>query len=681
MKYPDTPKVKLIETIHGQKVTDNYRWLEDGSQDKVKKWVAAQNKLTDQSIPKSLQAKLHKELKQSFKFPDITAPYPSNGRYFWWERQPQEEQGVLYVREGLKGRKRELINQNKLTKAAGSVVTLDYWHPSPCGKYIAYGISKDGDELSALKVLEVETGKDTETVAENASYASVAWVSDGSGFYYTRHPVPGSVPEGEERYHQKAYYHELGTNSESDEEIFGEGRPKEDALGLSLSADGRFLVILACQDWERNDLYLYDTESKRTKDLIVGYDASFSISFHENQAFLSTNYKAPRKRILRAKAGDLSAKTKPEDWDELIPECEHKLEYFLMTKDQLIVVYLINAASQAVCFNLAGQEVGKLPLPEHATILDIEAWRGEAEFFYQYASFTSPGVINHYDPATDKITEFNRKGTTLNEADYQVRQEWFVSKDGTKVPMFVVHRKDIKLNGKNPTILSGYGGFNFSVTPFFLRAFEPWLKRGGVFASANIRGGGEFGKEWHMSGIKKNKQKSYDDFIAAAEHLIDRKYTSNTCLGIQGGSNGGLLVSVVAVQRPELFKAVEALVPLTDMVRFPNLLIAGRWTSEFGDPSKAEDLRNILKYSPYHNVREGREYPAFLFTTANNDTRVDPMHARKMAALLQSVNRKNPVLLYTDDSTGHVGSLTMSKFYQDYARLLAFFSEQLDLKI
>ncbi|MEX1995349.1 MAG: prolyl oligopeptidase family serine peptidase [Candidatus Saccharimonadales bacterium] len=678
MKYPITFSKLLVETILGHRINDNYRWLEDGQKSKVKKWVEAQNKLTDQVIPKSLRTQLEKQLMRSYKFPSTKAPEPYNGSYFWWERQPEEEQGVLYVRNGLRGKKNVLVNPNKLSQASGHIVSLDYWFPSRSGQYLAYGTSHGGDELSVLKVLNVRTGKDLETVAENASWTSVAWMPDETGFYYTKHPVPGSVPKGEERYHQKAYYHQLSSVPSSDNEVFGKGRPKEDMLRLELSVDGRFLVISVSQNWERNDLYLYDTRLQKVTDLLVGYDAQFGLAFTDKRAFLCTNYKASNSRILSADQYKLP--TNPNQWENFIPERKHKLEWYQITKDQILAVYLIDAGEKAVSFDLKGKETGKLPMPDHASLLRIGARREEDEFFYEFASFTTPGVTCHYSPTHRKITEFDRMGSLLNESNYLVKQKWFKSKDGTKVPMFIVHHKSLKLNSKNPTILYGYGGFESSVTPHFLRAFVPWLEKGGIYASANIRGGGELGKTWHTGGIKKNKQKSYDDFTAAAEHLISKKYTSNKHLGILGASNGGLLVSVVGVQRPELFKAIVSRVPLADMVRFPNLLIASRWIAEYGDPTKPEDLSNILKFSPYHNVKKDVEYPAFLFTTADNDTRVDPMHARKMTALLQGVNSNNPILLYTESSAGHMGSITMSRFYRDQARVLAFFIKQLGLE-
>lgn len=678
MRYPPTPRRKTIEIIHGNRIVDNYRWLEDAQKLDVKNWVKAQNKLTDKTISKNLRAKLEKELERNYNFPSVSSPIPYEGLYFWWERQPEQEQGILYVKSGLKGKKRALVDPNKLSKKTTHTTSLDYWYPSRRGNYLAYGISQDGSELSVLKIINVRTGENLETVAKNAPSSSICWMPDESGFYYTKHPIPGSVPKGEERYHQKVYYHQLGTNPGSDKNIFGKDRPKEDMLSLELSVDGMLLAISVSQNWERNDIYLYNSTSEKVTKLIVGFNAQFGLTFTDEQAFIHTNYRAPNGRILSAKLDKLQGDI--NKWDNFIPARENKLEWYQITKDQILVAYLINITLKVICFDLNGNETGELSIPKDASLLGIGARREEAEFFYEYASFITPGITYHYNPVSREMTEYNRMGSVLNEADYMIKQEWFKSKDGTKVPMFVVHHKRLKYNGKNPTILYGYGGFELSVTPGFLRAFVPWLQKGGIYVSANIRGGGEFGKNWHLRGIRENKQKSYDDFIAAAENLIAKKYTDSKHLGILGASNGGLLVSAVAIQRPKLFNAVVAQVPLTDMVRFPKLLIASRWIAEYGDPSQAESLKHILKFSPYHNVKNNMEYPAFLFTTAVNDTRVDPMHARKMTALLQNTNTKNPVLLYTENSTGHVGSLTMSQFYQDHARVLAFFVDILKLR-
>jgi prolyl oligopeptidase len=334
-----------------------------------------------------------------------------------------------------------------------------------------------------------------------------------------------------------------------------------------------------------------------------------------------------------------------------------------------------------VAFDHEGKETGKIPLLPYSSLDGIASRKDEEEFFYGVDSFVFPKIVYRYDPGTMQYSEYRKIDNPINPDDYEVKQEWYVSKDGTKVPMFIFHKKGLQMNGSNPTILYGYGGFANNETPSFMMNWVPWIRRGGIFAIANIRGGGEFGEQWHKDGIKENKQNSFDDFIAAGEYLISQKYTDKEHLGILGGSNGGLLVSAVGVERPDLFKAVCSRVPLTDMVRFPKFGIAVRWIHEYGNPEVAEDLKNIMKWSPYHNVREGVEYPSFLFTTANKDTRVDPLHARKMSARLQGVNKKNEVLLYTEMDAGHGAGKPIAKIVESQALVIYFFADKLGLKI
>jgi prolyl oligopeptidase len=677
MRYPVTRIENVIETIHGIKIKDPYRWLEDDNKE-VTDWVDKQNEQVEQFIPQNLRKKLENKIKANFAFPTINAPNKKGELYFWTERQPDEQQMVLYVKKGLKGVKKELINPNKLTDK-DKIFSLDFWYPSNEGKYLAYGLSEAGNELSQLKVMDVPSGKFLEDVAANAAWADVEWLPDSSGFYYTRNPEPGTVPEGEERLHQRVVYHKLGTSPRQDEVIFGGGRDKDDMYGLRFSADGRFLAISASKDWVKNDLFLYDCENKIMKDLITGYDGWLGLAFGLNSIYLYSNYQASNAKVLKAPLNNPPSKL--EDWHEIVPEGPHKLEWLMVTKNKLLLTYLIKAAQKTLIFDHDGHQSGELPMPDHASLLSINCSNDEEEFFYEYASFNTPGITYRWDPATSRYELYHQMASKVKPEDYLVKQEWFTSKDGTKVPMSIVHHKKVKLDGDNPTLLYGYGGFEVSLKPGFLRGNIPWLEAGGIYASANIRGGGEFGKKWHTDGIKENKQKSYDDFIAAAEHLIKAGYTSPRRLAINGASNGGLLVNVAAIQRPDLFKAVLSGVPLADMVRFPNSLIAGRWVAEYGDPSYEEDLIRILKFSPYHNVKKGVKYPAFLLTTAQQDTRVHPYHARKMAAILQNSGSPNPVLLYTDKSTGHMGSLTMDSYYKKAALTFAFLAKQTGLKI
>ncbi len=471
--------------------------------------------------------------------------------------------------------------------------------------------------------------------------------------------------------------HKLGDDSDNDELIFGEGRPKDDMISLRISPDGRFLAIQVSQNWVENEVFIYDTQNKQLKPLITGIKANFYISFIKDKVLLDTNYRANNYKILYSSYDDMY---KPvTDWLEFIPERKYLLKSFSITSTKILVEYLVDVCSEVCVFDYSGKELSKIPLPKYADLSGISSNRDEEEFFYGVESFTFPKIVYRYDPVKDSYNEYRKINNPIDPQDFEIKQEWYVSKDGTKVPMFIFHKKGLEMNSGNPTILYGYGGFESSQTPSFMRNWIPWIKRGGIFAIANIRGGGEFGKNWHRSGIKDNKQNSYDDFIYAGEHLINNKYTSKQKLGILGGSNGGLLVSAVAVQRPDLFKAVCSRVPLTDMVRFHKFGMAMRWVNEYGNPEIKSELENILKWSPYHNIRQGIEYPNFLFTTAEKDTRVEPFHARKMAASLQAVNIKNDIFLFTEMDAGHGSGKPISKIVEMQAYVLAFFDRYLNL--
>ncbi len=597
------------------------------------------------------------------------------GRYFYHERQPNEDQDVFYVKFGLEGKPIKLIDPNGMN--ANNTVSLDFTYVSRTGKYVAYGLSESGTEMATLYVKNVETQNDLPDQIVHCRYSFVRWLPDESGFSYTRNPRSGTVPKDEETLHVKVYFHKLGDDLNNDEMVFGKDRPKDDMLGLSLSMDGNYLGISAAQDWVKNDLYVFNCTSKKIVPLVEGINAKFHLSFTRDKALIVTNYKADNYRVLAVPIDKIF--TPIDKWKELIPERDYLLEYIGATSERILASYLENACSKIVVFDHDGREQGALPLPPYSSLVGMSTNREEREFFYGVTSFTLTKTVYRYDPDADKYEEYRQIDNPLDPSDYVVKQEWFLSKDGTKVPMFTVHKKSIRQDENNPAVLYGYGGFSNSETPGFSRNWVPWLKRGGIFAVANIRGGGEFGTKWHEQGIKENKQNSFDDFIAAAEHLIAERYTDRGRLGIVGGSNGGLLVTAVAVERPELFKAVCARVPLTDMVRFPRFGMATRWVHEYGDPETAEGLERILKWSPYHNVRAGIAYPNFLFTTGVKGTRVDPLHTRKIVAKLQSVADKNDVFAFTDMDAGHGAGKPVSKIVEMQALTLAFFAAYLGM--
>lgn len=670
-----TKKDSIIDEVQGFQIPDPYRWLEDVENPEVKTWIDSQNKKTDEILKKDLFKVFSEELVKNFKVVNFSNPVPVKGRYFYTERQPDEDQAVLYMKKGLDGSPVKLFDPNG--KRDGNTVTIDYWDESRSGKYIAYGISEGGDEMATLYIKNTDTNENLPDTIIHCKYSSVRWLPDDSAFFYTRNPRPGSVPKNEEHLHTKVYFHKLGDNPDNDELIFGADRPKDDMIGISLSPDGRYLGIQASRTWTEDEIYIYDRETKETKAIVVGISSKFSILFLRDKVLLDTNYKANNYRVLQASYTEMYQAV--SEWKEFIPEREFLFESIRVTNSKILVEYLVNACSEVVIFNYEGKETGKIPLPKYSSLAGISARRDEDEFFYGVDSFVFPKILYRYDPVSESYSEFRKTDNPINPENFEVKQEWYLSKDGTNIPLFIFHKKGLELNSKNPTILYGYGGFSSNQTPSFMRSWVPWIERDGIFVIANIRGGGEFGEKWHKDGIKEKKQNSFDDFIAATEYLIAHKYSDKEHLGILGGSNGGLLVSAVGVQRPDLFKAICSRVPLTDMIRFPKFGIAVRWIHEYGNPEVKGDIEQILKWSPYHNVKENIEYPNFFFTTANKDTRVDPLHARKMAARLQEVNKRNNILIFTEMEAGHGPGKPIIKIVESQALVLSFFAQNLRL--
>lgn len=668
-------KKDLTEEINGIKISDPYRWLENSKDPEVQNWIKKQNDKVYSDLKNDSFDVFSKELADNFKVINFSNPILFNGKYFYVERQPDEDQSVLYVKNGLDGEPIKLVDPNG--KRNGNTITIDYWHPSSSGKYLAYGLSEGGDEKATLYVKDVDTNQGLSEKITNCRYASVRWLSDDSGFFYKRNPRPGTVSSEDECLYPKVYFHKLGDNPDSDELIFGKDRPKDDMLTIGLSVDDRYLSIEVSQTWTENEVYIYDVEKKETELIISGIFAKFSVFLLEDKILLLTNYKADKYRVLWNTYDNLHQPV--DDWKELIPESDSLLQKLKITKSKILAEYLVNACSKIVIFDYEGIEIGEIPLPSYSSLTGISARKQEEDFFYGVDSFVFPKITYRYDFTKDEYLEYRKTDNPIEPNDYEVKQEWYKSKDGTDIPMFIFHKKGLELSGLNPTVLYAYGGFGHNQTPGFMKNWIPWISRGGIFAIANIRGGGEFGESWHQNGVKNKKQNSFDDFIFAGEYLISKKYTDSRHLGILGGSNGGLLVSAVGVQRPELFGAVCSKVPLTDMVRFHKFGMAMRWIHEYGNPEIKEELENILKWSPYHNVKSKIKYPDFLLTTAVSDTRVEPFHSRKMGAILQDSSEENNVLIFTEMDAGHGSGKPVIKIVENQALTLSFFADKLGL--
>ncbi|MFA5745061.1 MAG: hypothetical protein WC887_02500 [Candidatus Paceibacterota bacterium] len=454
MQMPQTKKENLIEEVSGIPVADQYRWLENDDED-VKKWIVEQNQYTDSFLRNEYQKKFSDELEENLKITTLLNPIPACGRYFYRERRPDEDQNVLYMKKGLQGEPVVLFNPND--KREGNTLSIDYWSVSQTGKYVAYGISEGGDEMATLYIKNVDTSQELSEKIVHCCHSSGKWLPDDSGFFYTRNPRPGTVPKNEEHLHSKVYFHILGDNPDNDALIFGADRPKDDMIQIDLSPDGRYVSIKVGREWTQNEIYLYDREKKELKPFIVGIPASFSLCFLTDKVLLDTNYHANNYKVLWASYEELD---KPlDEWEEFIPEREFPLELIRITKNKILVQYLVNACSEVVIFDHQGNEIGNIPLPKYSNLTGISGRLAEEEFFYSVESFLFPTILYRYDPKTLEYVEYRKMDNPIDPEDYEVRQEWCTSKDGTKIPMFIFHKKGIALTGSNPTVLYGYGGF------------------------------------------------------------------------------------------------------------------------------------------------------------------------------------------------------------------------------
>jgi prolyl oligopeptidase len=622
---------------------------------------------------------IHTRLSELLRIGDIGVPRIGGKYYFYTRRDGMQNQPVLYVREGVDGKDRVLVDVNLL--AADGTIALDWFEPSERGKYLVYGTSASGSEMSTLHIVETKTGNILPDTIDRTRAASIAWMPNNSGFYYTRYPKKGDVPEGQERYNRHVFYHDLGTDPETDLKIFGEGRDPEDWPEVRLDNDGRMLLITVSQGWTKTEMFLMDLKKGTPPTRITtGKNFLYSGTVYNGRVYIVTNEDAPRFRMFVTEAGEYDR----DDWKEIIPQTGGVLKDAELWGGKIFAQYEQNASSELKVFDLQGQNVRNLALPAIGTVSGSGGKWDHDEIFYGFESFTVPPSIYRYDVEHGSSSLWAKvDAPAIDPAAYSVEQEWYHSKDGTRVPMFLVHKKGLKKDGLNPTLLTGYGGFDISLTPSFESDIYLWLEHGGVYAVANLRGGAEFGEDWHRAGMLDKKQNVFDDMIAAAEYLISEKYTDTNHLAIEGGSNGGLLMGAMITQRPELFRAVVCEVPLLDMLRYQNFQIARLWIPEYGSAENPEQFKWIYAYSPYHHVKAGVEYPAVLFMTADSDSRVDPMHAEKMAALMQSSarnGRDRPILLRIENKAGHGMGTPVGKRIEELTDVYSFLWWQLGVK-
>jgi prolyl oligopeptidase len=681
------PKVKVgdvVDTLHGHKIPDPYRWLEDAnsadSQEYVRQEMAYTRSILD---PLPGRDAIHERLSQLLSIGTMGTPQVAGPYFLYTRREGNQNQPVLLVREGLHGTDRPLVDANKMS--ADGTVALDWWFPSDDGKYVAYGTSASGSENSTLHVIETANGNLLPDTIGQARIAQVTWKKDNSGFYYGRNPKKNDVPEGDEVYYLHIFYHALGSDPAKDPLIWGEGRKKEEILVSQLpDDDDRWLLLTAYEGSAgKNELFLRDLKAGTPPvELTSGKDFHYTGEIFRGKIYITTNEDAAHFHLFAVDAANPAR----ANWKEIIPASDAILQGIGIVDGKILAQYERNATSQLKLYDLDGKALGDIELPGLGSVEGLGGRWDRKETFFGFQSFTVPPSVYQVELTSRKTSLWDKVSTPgIDPSQYESRQYWYTSKDGTKVPMFIFHKKGLKLDRKNPTLLTGYGGFNVSLTPTFSGGRFLWLERGGVYAVANLRGGSEFGEDWHRAGMLDKKQNVFDDFIAAGEFLISDKITDKDHLAIQGGSNGGLLMGAMITQRPDLFHAVVCQVPLLDMLRYQNFLIAKFWVPEYGSSEDPKQFDWLYAYSPYHHVKAGAEYPAIMFMTADSDSRVDPMHAKKMAALMQAEaangkSKERPILLRIDSKAGHGQGKPITKQIEDGTDVYSFLFWQLGVK-
>ena len=684
LPYPPTRQDAQVDDYHGTKVADPYRWLEDDQSAETRTWVEAQNKVTFGFLEKIPgRAAIKERLTKLWNYERFGVPQHEGGRYFFTYNSGLQNQRVLLVADSLDAEPRVLLDPNTLS-ADGTVAMTDAV-PSDDGTKLVYGLQRSGSDWEENRVRDVATGRDLEDRVEWVKFSSPSWARDGSGFYYSRYAAPqlGDALTGKNEF-QKLYFHRLGTPQSEDRLVYERRDHADWGFSGHVTEDGHYLVIHVSQGTDpKNRIFYQDLTDPKAQvvTLLNAFDASYDFIANDGPVFFfETDLDAPRSRVL---AIDLR-KTHRANWREIIPQAAEPLKGVGLVNGQFLCHYLKDAHSQVKILAWDGKApraklVREIALPGLGSVGGFGGKRTDTETFYSFTSFTAPGTIYRLDLATDETTVFRAPKVDFQPGDYETRQIFYRSKDGTRVPMFLTHRRGLKLDGTNPTLLYGYGGFNIALTPNFSIANLVWMEMGGVYAMANLRGGGEYGSQWHLDGTQEKKQNVFDDFIAAADWLIAEKITAPGNLAIAGGSNGGLLVGACMTQRPELFGAALPSVGVLDMLRFHKFTIGWAWTSDYGSSDDAEGFRTLYAYSPLHRLQPGVRYPATLITTADHDDRVVPAHSFKFAARLQACQAKDgpPVLIRIETKAGHGGGNALSKVIEETADEWAFLRQAL----
>ncbi len=667
LNYPVAKKVDTVDTYFGTKVADPYRWLEDDNSQETGEWVKAENKVTNDYLSQiPYRDTIKKRLQELWNYPKLSAPFKESNHYFYFKNNGLQNQSVLYIQDDLNKEAKVLLDPNKLSD--DGTVALAGLDVSKDGKYLAYSIARSGSDWNEIFVRDIKTGKDLKDHLKWVKFSGISFYKDG--FYYSRYDEPkqGSELTKSNKF-QKVFYHIVGNDQSKDKLIYQDTENPKRMFGASVSENEKFLYLYESEVGDGNALYYKDLTKKNSKfiKLADGFDYQYGVVDDiDNHLLVRTNFEAPKYKLI-------SIDLKTDKRKDIIPEKENVLRRCSLVGGKIVVSYMKDAHSKVEVYNTAGTFDYELKLPGLGTSGGIRGKKDESIGFYVFTSFTTPSVVYKYDFNTKKSEIYSKPKVDFDSDDFVTEQVFYESKDSTKIPMFLFYKKGIKLDGNNPTLLYGYGGFNISLTPYFSARRIFWIENGGIFAVVNLRGGGEYGKEWHEQGMKLNKQNVFDDCIAAAEYFIKNKYTSSQKLALKGGSNGGLLVGAVINQRPDLFRVAIPEVGVMDMLRYHKFTIGWSWASDYGTSDDSIQFNNLIKISPLQNIKENVEYPAVMVTTADHDDRVVPAHSFKyMATLQEKYKGNNPVLIRIETKAGHGGGMPTSKQIDEYTDIWSF---------
>ncbi len=669
-EYPDTKKEEVVDDYFGTKVSDPYRWLEDDNSEDTKTWVVQQNKFTHNYLNKiPFKEKIVDRLTEIYNYERYSVPFKKGGKYFFYKNDGLQSQSVLYIQDNLDSEAKILLDPNKLSE--DGTIALATISISKNAKYLAYSIARSGSDWNEIYLKNIETGKMMNDHIEWVKFSGISWYGDG--FFYSRYDAPKKGDEFTKvNENQQVYYHKAGSSQEQDELVFENQEFPKRGYQASVSEDESLLLLSEWESTSGNGLYFKELNKKDSKviKIVDGFENDYVfVDYIDGKMLITTNYQAPKYKLISVDINNLAK----ENWVDIIPEKDNVLTACDIGNNKIVSYYMQDAHSKVEIYDYAGKFINEVKLPTVGTTGGFSVKKDENIAFYKFTSFTMPGITYKYNFEDNTSEVFRKPKLAIDLEGYETKQIFYKSKDGTKIPMFLVHKKGIKLNGNSPTLLYGYGGFNISLTPSFSITRMIWLENGGVLAIANLRGGGEYGEEWHKAGTLLQKQNVFDDFISAAEYLISEKYTSSEKLAIQGGSNGGLLIGAVTNQRPELFKVALPAVGVLDMLRYHMFTIGSAWATDYGLSTNEEQFNYLYKYSPLHNIKENTSFPAVLVITGDHDDRVVPAHSFKYIATLQEKHSgTNPVMIRIETKAGHGAGKPTKKLIEEAADIYSF---------